>query len=125
VEPASGESFNGLAFEATPDELDALDQRERYYRRRAAPVYHFDSGELLGEGHLYVSEPDASWIVRDVEKLMPFWRDVVWARTGAYRLGEAFGRFYDETTYLADGRTLVIERYRHVIDDVEDVDLPE
>jgi len=125
VEPAPGESFNGLAFEATPEELHALDQRERYYRRRAAPVYHFDSGELLGEGHFYVSEPNASWIFRDVEKLMPLWRDVVWARTGAYRLGEAFGRCYDDTTYLADGRTLVIDRYRDVIDDIEDVDLPE
>ncbi len=125
VEPAPGESFNGLAFEVTAEELQALDQRERYYQRKTAPVYHFDSGELLGEGHFYVSEPDASWIVRDVGKLLPLWRDIVWARTGAYRLGDAFGRCYDETTYLADGRTLMIDRYRDVIDEVSDVELPE
>jgi cation transport regulator ChaC len=125
VEPAFGKSFNGVAFEVTPEELHALDRRERYYQRRAAPVYHFHSGEHLGDGHFYVSEPDASWIVRDVEKLMPLWRDVVWARTGAYRLGEAFGRCYDQTTYLADGRTLVIDRYRDVIEEVSDVELPE
>ena len=125
VEPAPGESFNGIAFDATPDELEALDRRERYYRREAAPVFHFDSGEPLGEGHFYVSEPDASWIVRDPAKLMPLWRDIVWARTGAYRLGEAFGRCYDETTYLADGRTRVIDRYRDVIEEVDDVALPD
>ena len=61
---------------------------------------------------------------RDIEKLMPLWRDIVWARTGAYRIGETFGRCYDETTYLADGRTLVIDRYRDVIEEVEDVELP-
>jgi hypothetical protein len=125
VEPAPGESFNGIAFDVTPDELEALDRRERYYRREAAPVYHFDSREALGEGHFYVSEPDASWIVRDPAKLLPLWRDIVWARTGAYRLGEAFGRCYDETTYLADGRTRMIDRYRDVIEEVDDVELPE
>ncbi len=125
VEPAPGESFNGIAFEVTPEELEALDQRERYYRREAAPVFHFHSGAPLGEGHFYVSEPGASWIVRDIERLMPLWRDIVWARTGAYRLGEAFGRCYDETTFLADGRTLVIDRYREVIEEVGDVALPE
>jgi hypothetical protein len=125
VEPAPGSSFNGIAFDVTPEELEALDRRERYYRRETAPVYHFHSGMPLGEGHFYVSEPDASWIVRENEKLMPLWRDIVWARTGAYRLGEAFGRCYDETTYLADGRTLVIDRYRDVIEEVDDVELPQ
>ncbi|MGH9337731.1 MAG: gamma-glutamylcyclotransferase family protein, partial [Vicinamibacteria bacterium] len=99
VEPAAAERFNGLGFEATPEELAALDERERYYRRKTAPVFHFDSGELIGEGHFYVSDPDASWIARDVAKLMPLWRDVVWARAGAYRVGETFGHCYDETTY--------------------------
>jgi hypothetical protein len=125
VEPAPGESFNGIAFEVTPEELEALDRRERYYRRVSAPAYHFHSGEPLGEAHFYCSEPEAIWIVRDTAKLMPLWRDIVWARTGAYRLGEAFGRCYDQTTYLADGRTLMIDRYREVIDEVDDVELPE
>jgi hypothetical protein len=125
VEPAPGASFNGIGFEVTSEELEALDRRERYYRRAAASVYHFHSGALLGEGHFYVSDPNASWIVRDTEKLMPLWRDIVWARTGAYRLGEAFGRCYDQTTYLADGRTLVIDRYRDVIEEDDYVELPE
>jgi hypothetical protein len=124
VEPAPGASFNGLAFEATATEFDALDRREQYYRRTATPVYDFDSGACIGHGHFYVSDPDASWIIRDVGRLLPLWRDIVWARTGAYRIGNAFGRCYDETTYLADGRTLMIDRYRDVIDDIGDVEAP-
>ena len=125
VEPAAGAHLNGLGFSVTIDELESLDERERYYLRRAVPIHHFDTGELVGEGHIYISEPDASWIERDPGKLMPLWRDIVWARTGAYRVSEAFGRSYDETTYLADGRSLMVDCYRDVVDDTSDVPLPD
>jgi hypothetical protein len=126
VEPADTDTahFNGLGFTVTLEELRALDARERYYSRKPVPIHHFETNELVGEGHLYVSDPDADWIERDPAKLMPLWRDIVWARTGAYRVSESFGRCYDETTYLADGSSLVSDRYREVLDDTSDVELP-
>lgn len=121
LEPAEGVEFNGLAFLVTREELAALDERERYYRRREVPLLEFESGESLGTGFTYVSEPDESWIERDPARLMPLWRDVVWARAGAYRISDRFGRFFDATTYLADGETLVVDVYREVLDDTDDV----
>ncbi len=125
VEPADAASFNGLGFAVTREELEALDEREHYYGRTSIPIHHFETGELVGEGHFYVAEPDADWIERDPAKLMPLWRDIVWARTGAYGVSEAFGRCYDETTYLADGRSLMVDRYRDVLDDTSDVPPPD
>jgi hypothetical protein len=125
VEPAPGESFKRPRIRSDARRAPSARPKRAVLPRKTAPIYQFDSGALLGDGHFDVSEPDASWIVRGVEKLMPLRRDVVWARVGPYGIGEAFGRCYDETTYLADGRTLVIDRYREVIDDVGDVHFPE
>ncbi len=125
VEPAPDSSFNGLGFDVTLDELEALDERERYYERVVEPLHHFETDELLGEGHFYVSKPDAEWIERDPDRLLPLWRDIVWARGGSYGVGHRFGLYFDETTYLADGVTLMVERYADVLDDTDDLEMPQ
>lgn len=112
VEPAASESLNGLAFEVAPEELEQLDRRERYYERLEAEIYDFQTGEPLGPGHIYSSKPDARWIERDPGKLLPLWRDVAWARAGSYAISRRFGETFDRTTYLADGKTLVVDHYR-------------
>ncbi|MEM9799780.1 MAG: gamma-glutamylcyclotransferase family protein [Planctomycetota bacterium] len=124
VEPAAECRFNAVVFEVQDNELEALDQRERYYERVEVPLLDFSTREDLGTGYCYMSRPDAEWIERDPAKLMPLWRDVVWARTGSLRLSEAFGAEYDATTYMADGKTLVQETYGRFYDDMSDVELP-
>ena len=124
VEPAEDASFNGLAFSVTPEELAALDKRERYYVRKTAPLLEFGSGKELGEGHFYIGEDDSPFLERHPDLLMPLWRDIVWARAGAYGISEAFGRMFDETTFLADGRTPMIDVYRELLEDTSDVEMP-
>ena len=118
VEPDPAASFNGLAFRVTEVELEILDARERYYLRLVAPAHDFDTRELVGEGHFYSAAVDAEWLERDPGRLLPLWRDIVWARRGAYAIGEAFGRYFDETTYLADGRTRVVDHYANLLEDL-------
>ena len=115
LEAAPGSRFNGLAFPVTSDELEVLDERESYYERHVVTLHAFDTNEVIGEGHVYVSLPDARWIERDTTRLMPLWRDIEWSRGGAYRVAESFGRVYDETTFLADGITLLIDSYRELL----------
>lgn len=124
VEAALGQEFNALAFPTTLDELEALDRRERYYRRVVVPMVGFGADTTVGPGHVYVAAPDSEWVQADIGKLMPLWRDVVWARTGAYEVGEEFGRSYDQTTYLGDGKSLVAEVYRDLLADTSDVEIP-
>jgi hypothetical protein len=122
VEEAAGQRVNGVAFTTTLEDLAALDQREACYERHVVAVRAFEDGSVLGEGHIYVGcEP---WITRDPDRLMPLWRDVVWGRTGAYQLSEAFGAFFDETTFLGDGTTRVLDVYRDLLADTSDVPPP-
>jgi len=122
IEPAEGIHFNGLSFEADSADLENLDKRERYYKRSIVPHYDFYTGEHLGECHVYESPLDARWLVRDTDKLLPLWRDLVYARVGAYRWGDDFGKMYDQTTYLADGKTLAVDYYKNHLDALQDLD---
>lgn len=112
VEIAEDQSFNAIVFQAKASELESLDQRERYYKRVTAACVDFTSGTSLGECHFYMSEPDARWIENDLNKVLPLWRDIVYARVGAYRISEAFGRMYDASTWMADGQTRVVDYYK-------------
>lgn len=122
VEPAEGFEFNGLMFEVEEEELSELDKRERYYKRASAPCYDFETGEHLGESYVYESPLDARWLRRDIAELLPLWRDIVYARVGAYRISEAFGKMYDATTYLADGKTLMVDYYQAHLKALEDLE---
>lgn len=122
IEPAEGIQFNGLSFEANESDLENLDSRERYYKRSEVPYCDFETGEELGMCHVYESPLEARWLVRDNDKLLPLWRDIVYARVGAYRISEAFGKMYDATTYLADGKTLMIDYYKDHIEALVDLE---
>jgi hypothetical protein len=122
IEPAQGIHFNGLCFEADAADLENLDKRERYYTRSVVPYFDFETGAALGECHVYESPLNARWLVRNTEALIPLWRDIVYARVGAYRISQAFGKMYDETTYLADGKTLMIDYYKDHLAQLEDLE---
>ncbi|MCH2043124.1 MAG: hypothetical protein MK212_03210 [Saprospiraceae bacterium] len=122
IEPAEGIDFNGLSFLANAADLEQLDKRERYYKRSIVPCYHFETGQLMGDCHVYESPLDARWLRRNNKELLPLWRDIVYARVGAYRISEAFGKMYDATTYLADGKTLLVDYYKDYLQQLEDLD---
>jgi len=107
---SAGSSFNGLAFEVNQAELAEIDRRESHYLRLETIMYDFVHGEPMGKAFVYSAVEKEAPITDDAYYL-PDWEDISWARTGAYRHGERFGEMYDQTTYLADGKTLVVERY--------------
>jgi hypothetical protein len=124
VEPSTGSSFNAVAIPVNLLELEILDRRERYYQRVTAPVHDFSTGGLVGLGHFYAAALGSHWLDREVRRLLPRWQDIVWARTGAYAISLAFGQYYDATTYLADGETLMIDFYRQHLPNAEELALP-
>ena len=69
-----------------------------------------------------MSEPDARWIENDITKLLPLWRDIVYARVGSYRISKDFGKLYDATSWMADGKTLVADYYRDYLTELEDLE---
>ncbi len=119
---AEGHSFNAVAFRVKTSELEMLDKRERYYKRMSAPCTEFFSKRELGECYFYMSEPDERWIENDIDKLLPFWRDVVYARVGSYRISEEFGKLYDATTWMADGETRVVDYYKDYLAELRNLD---
>ena len=69
-----------------------LDEREAYYKRIKVPVLHFEGEKSLGDAYVYSSLLDARWIERDITRALPLWRDVVYARTGSYRISKGVWR---------------------------------
>jgi hypothetical protein len=124
VEQSTGSTFNAVAIPVSALELETLDRRERYYRRFTAPLHDFATGQPVGLGHVYAAELGSEWLDRDVHQLLPRWQDIAWARTGAYAISHAFGQYYDATTYLADGKTIMIDFYRQHLPNPEDLALP-
>ena len=111
VLPAEGAQFNGLAFPVSEADLVALDDRERYYERIRVPIISFPDGRPLGQAWTYSASREAPAVFPSSEGLLPHWRDVVMAREGAYSIGKDFGRMFDQTTFMADGCTLVVDEY--------------
>jgi len=105
-----GNSVNGLAFEVSKAELDALDKREKHYKRLETTLFDFKSGLPIGKGFVYAADENRATLTND-PTFLPDWEDISWARTGAYSYGEEFGLMYDKTTFLADGETFVTQRY--------------
>jgi hypothetical protein len=128
VQRLEGHSFNGVAFSVSKGEMKVLDEREKYYQRievqvEAFPGFVGHSVEAAPSGRgafVYSAGPESPWVIDDPEMLRPHWRDLILAREGAYALGRAFGEMFDATTYLAGGRTLVVDEYRDFLPPMED-----
>ena len=109
--------LNGLAFEVSEEELGELDQREKHYRRVECHAIDFHSREDIGTAMIYTAPYEMDWVTRD-PKYLPDFIDIAYARTGAYRYGQDFGRMYDQTTYLADGVTLMVDHYKNYLEEL-------
>lgn len=115
VEYSKEHSFNGVAFEVSDEEILLIDKRERYYERIEVQAHLFGSDKVLGEAFLYCALPDSQSVESSNDKLLPHWRDIDYARRGAYAISEEFGKAYDESTFMADGKTLMIDHYHHLL----------
>ncbi|HKK07974.1 MAG TPA: gamma-glutamylcyclotransferase family protein [Gemmatimonadota bacterium] len=111
IEPAPGSRFNGLVIEVSDRGLEALDSREAGYRRVRVPVLSWPDGEPAGEALAYAVPRDDPRVCTDPARLLPRWLDVELSRAGAYEVGRAFGALFDQTTYLADGETLLADAW--------------
>ena len=112
-----GALFNGLAFEVSDDELTEIDRRESHYDRIEVIIYDFESRNAIGNGYVYTANTERATLTDDA-RFLPDWIDISWARTGAYRISPDFGLMYDQTTFLADCRTAVVERYAPYLDEL-------
>ena len=117
VIPTGSGYLNGLAFEVAENELSELDRREKHYRRVECNAADFHSGVVIERAMIYSAPYGMEWVTRD-PKYLPDWEDIAFARTGAYRYGSEFGRMYDQTTFLADGTTLMAEYYKDHLDEL-------
>jgi hypothetical protein len=111
--------FNGLAFAVDQAMLEALDRRERGYRRVGAALEQFETGESLGDGFLYLFPPRDPQVIDDPALLLPRWLDLHYARFGAYAASEAFGQAFDRSSFLADGATPVLQPFTHLLKELE------
>jgi cation transport regulator ChaC len=94
-----GSSFNGVAFMVSDKEFSDLKKREEDYHIEKTEAWDFKTDEKLGECILFVSGETR-------EDILPIKEYLQVCRDAAYSWGEAFGKEYDRTTFLADGTSI-------------------
>jgi len=111
VQRDPGSYFNAMALWVTSEELAILDGREASYARDSVDLEDFETGLPMSYGLIYVATPKSGRMMHDPKQLLPRWRDICVARAACYGWSKRFGEIYDQTSYLADGITLVADRY--------------
>ena len=108
--PESKASFNAIAFYVTNEEFASLIEREEDYRNVTAEMFDFKTGSPLDTGTLFVANENnksGENIIRD--DILPIPKYLTVCREGAYSWQPGFGEVFDETTFIADGKTTVKE----------------
>jgi hypothetical protein len=106
VIPSVDSSFNAVLYNVTSQQFNQLVKRENGYRTELAEVFHFQSNEFAGVHPLFVSnefDKDGVKVLRS--DIKPIRRYLEVCRSGAYSWGDDFGKAFDRTTFLADGKT--------------------
>lgn len=87
-------------------EFEKLKIRERSYYTKKMPIYDFKTKEKIGEGVIFIGKKiwKGEIIVSDDYLPIPVYLER--CRKGAYQLSEDFGKLYDETCFIGDGRTV-------------------
>ncbi len=100
IEPARGHSVNGVLFQVSHPELRKLMKRETEYKLARVRVQEFLTGRPLC-GCYTVTDRGVGIDMDDRKPNRPYF---IACRQAAYDISTDFGRCYDETTFLSDGR---------------------
>lgn len=96
-----GSSCNAVIFKVTEKELEKLNHREAEYNLEEIPVYDL-SGKKIGKALASIDK----FIKIDNEARLPSKSYLKLCRDAAYKIGKRFGKIWDDTTFLADGRSV-------------------
>jgi len=110
VEKEKNSYFNGIVYEVSDKEFSKLVEREQDYHIEKVDVYDFESSKKLFAAFIFVSNEknkDGEKILRNDIKPIREYLEI--CRNGAYAWGERFGKEFDKTTFLADGKTTIQE----------------
>ncbi len=110
VEKDLDTEFNAVAFEVDEQGFEDLKNREEDYHAQEVTVCEFGSSKEFENAVLFVSnKTDQSGEIRSSDQLLPIPEYLEVCRKGAYSWGDKFGKVFDQTTYLADGKTSIKE----------------
>jgi hypothetical protein len=103
--PEPGVRMNSILIEVTDEEFEKLKMRERIYYTKQVKVNDFKSGEPVGTAVMFVGRKlyRGERIVSD--EYLPIRSYLERCRAAAYEISREFGRAFDQTTFLGDGRT--------------------
>ena len=108
VVKSPGLYFNALAYKVSDKDFQKLIEREVDYHTEKAEAYDFETNEKVEEVTFFVSNKktkDGKQILR--ENIMPNPKYLEVCRRGAYSWGDNFGKEFDKSTFLADGKTSI------------------
>lgn len=98
--------FNAIMFRVTDDELRLLKIRERSYYTKEVEVLDIRSEKKISKALLFIGRKifRGERIVDDSFLPIPEYLETV--KKGAFGISRSFGKMFEETTFLGDGRTI-------------------
>jgi hypothetical protein len=103
--PEPDKRMNALLFEVSDEEFDKLKIRERIYYAKQVKVTDFKSNEPAGTAVLFVGRKIYRGERIVSNEYLPILSYLQRCREAAYEVGDDFGKAFDDTTFLGDGRT--------------------
>lgn len=94
--------FNGVLFTVNDAELIKIKRREDDYNLEETECYDFATGKNLGKCLITID----NLVGLDGGQGKPDKRYFIACREAAYAISEAFGKFWDETTYVVSGERI-------------------
>jgi hypothetical protein len=106
VVPEVDASTSALAFDVSDDELEKLKLRERIYYMKEVKILDFKSKEPAGTAVMFIGRKmfHGERIVSEHYLPVPSYLDR--CREACYKVGKRFGKTFDSTTFVGDGRTV-------------------
>ena len=102
LEKSKGHSFNGVMFTVNAEQLKELKKRESGYNLEKVWAYAFPSNKRLYQCSLFVDH----CVAIDKQHLKPQNGYFKLCREAAYHISKDFGKMWDDTTYVSNGRTV-------------------
>lgn len=100
IEKSPQKQFNGVLFKINEKELRDLMKREAVYNLEKTNIYDFTTKQKLGRAYVVIDHI----VAIDHKKRKPNKKYFILCREAAYQIDRKFGQFWDNTTYISNGK---------------------
>ncbi len=109
MQPKENAEANAIVFDANQDEFERLKIRNKSYYVKEVPFYDYKTKEESGKAVLFIGKKMRHGERAVEDDILPLPKYFERVRDAAYNISKKFGKEFDKTTFVGDGR--VVKEY--------------